>query len=512
MKNVNQTECISIVGNGAIRESPSLGDEERNEIETSLISHESPKISDEELVGSQNSTQRDELHCILRLAVPLCFTYFLELLPNMVCIILVGHFQSEQTREYLDATVLSTMLFSMIAHTTAIGLSSAMDTLCSQAYGAKKYLSMGIYLQSGIISLSIAYIFIVVITLCTEEILIALGQPAQVSNLAEEFTLWSLLGIPFLFLYELLRRILHAHNIAAPMLIIAVVANIINIGLGYLLVYHTNLGWIGASIARSVCNVSLGIILIIYVIISGFKDLFWDGWHLRDAWSGLKTYLSLGIPGLLQVGFEYWAFWIVAIMCGWLPNDTVTIAANYILLNNTSLVYMIYYGVGSAGGTRVGNLLGAGDPTRACWAFQLTLGVNVLLAIVFAILIGCFRGYIPRIYSYDEDIVTLSSSLFIIGAIFQIGDAPQNAMQGVFRGCGRQTLGAILLFVAHYLIGLPLAALLAFPGQLGVHGLWIGMTVGIYTMTILSVSLVMLRFDWDKLSREAIKSENDDSK
>lgn len=46
------------------------------------------------------------------------------------------------------------------------------------------------------------------------------------------------------------------------------------------------------------------------------------------------------------------------------------------------------------------------------------------------------------------------------------------------RGAGRQTIGAITNFISYWLLGLPLAALLAFRLHLGIHGLWIGLLVG----------------------------------
>lgn len=45
------------------------------------------------------------------------------------------------------------------------------------------------------------------------------------------------------------------------------------------------------------------------------------------------------------------------------------------------------------------------------------------------------------------------------------------------RGCGRQLIGAVTNFMSYWLLGLPLAALLAFKFGLGVHGLWGGLLV-----------------------------------
>ena len=48
-------------------------------------------------------------------------------------------------------------------------------------------------------------------------------------------------------------------------------------------------------------------------------------------------------------------------------------------------------------------------------------------------------------------------------------------MAGILRGSGRQALGAVINFVAYYVIGLPLGISLAFAAHLGALGMWIGL-------------------------------------
>ena len=49
---------------------------------------------------------------------------------------------------------------------------------------------------------------------------------------------------------------------------------------------------------------------------------------------------------------------------------------------------------------------------------------------------------------------------------------------GVFRGSGRQYIGAIMNFISYYIIGLPLGIILALKVKWGILGLWIGMNFG----------------------------------
>ena len=46
------------------------------------------------------------------------------------------------------------------------------------------------------------------------------------------------------------------------------------------------------------------------------------------------------------------------------------------------------------------------------------------------------------------------------------------------KGSGRQYIGAVTSFVAYYIIGIPVGIVLGFKTDLGVIGLWAGMTIG----------------------------------
>jgi MATE family multidrug resistance protein len=54
----------------------------------------------------------------------------------------------------------------------------------------------------------------------------------------------------------------------------------------------------------------------------------------------------------------------------------------------------------------------------------------------------------------------------------------QVVMGGVLRGSGRQYIGAVVNFIAYYVIGIPIGAVLGLKTNLGVIGLWSGMAIG----------------------------------
>lgn len=57
----------------------------------------------------------------------------------------------------------------------------------------------------------------------------------------------------------------------------------------------------------------------------------------------------------------------------------------------------------------------------------------------------------------------------------------QAVIGGALRGSGRQYIGAIVNFIAYYIIGLPLGAVICFKADMGILGIWIGMSIGNFT-------------------------------
>lgn len=77
-------------------------------------------------------------------------------------------------------------------------MASALETLCGQAYGAKRYDMLGVYLQRSWIVLFLTSIFLLPIYIFTTPILEALGQDKKIAQVAGSISLWAI-GIIFAF-------------------------------------------------------------------------------------------------------------------------------------------------------------------------------------------------------------------------------------------------------------------------------------------------------------------------
>ena len=184
-----------------------------------------------------------------------------------------------------------------------------MDTFASQAVGKSKGLDQSLcnswlrtYLLTGIFVLSLAFIPVFFINFFSSSILIALQQPGEVAVLCEQFVKLMLPGVPFVYLYELMKKVLQAKNIACPQVTTAIISNIVNLVIGYYLIHHTSLGWLGAAVARTFCNMCLPLFLLPDFYRLGLIENPLASWNISLVVKGMMDFFTLGLSGMFQLG------------------------------------------------------------------------------------------------------------------------------------------------------------------------------------------------------------------
>ncbi|KAL3662991.1 hypothetical protein V7S43_011934 [Phytophthora oleae] len=398
-------------------------------------------------------------------------------------IILAGNMNSPHAQHYVDAATFSITLLNMTSLSVGLGLASALDTLCSQAYGAKRLEKIGVYFQTGVIVLTVTFIPMLLINSFTESILKGLGQNEEVAHLAGQFSRWMLPGVPCLF----------------P------IGNVVNVGIGYSLVYHTSIGFNGIAIGRSLGNFVLPLLLVPYFVWRPHHLSQWwsQPWDFKAATGYVRLFLHLGVPGMVMLGMEMWAFEALTILAGWLPDSIVAVAAHSVLVNVDMLVYTTFNGMSVATNIRVGNCLGADRPKTAKMVRNVALIITLVVTLFFAGLTLGLSEYIPLLFLDKGRSADLASRVMRMMSPQKIVDGLNAVTQGIFRGAGKQKTAAIANALAYYTFGIPFGALLAFQIGIGVEGLWIGMTAG--NVLALSVMTVIMQFywNWDSLADDA---------
>ncbi|XWS11011.1 hypothetical protein CRYUN_Cryun38cG0047100 [Craigia yunnanensis] len=238
---------------------------------------------------------------------------------TLVSVMFAGHLGDLE----LAAATLANSWATVTGYAFMTGLSGALETLCGQAFGAKLYRMLGIYLQASCI---ISFLFSVIISILwfyTEPILVLLHQDPEISRTA---ALYMKYLIPGLFAYGFVQnilRFLQTQSIVIPLVLFSVIPLGIHFGIVYSLVNRTSLGFKGAPLAASISLWISFLLLAMYVVFEKKFENTWKGSSLESFHYILRN-LKLALPSAAMVCLEFWAFEILVFLAGLMPNSEIT--------------------------------------------------------------------------------------------------------------------------------------------------------------------------------------------
>ncbi|ETW03587.1 hypothetical protein, variant [Aphanomyces invadans] len=395
----------------------------------------------------------------------------------------------------------------MTSTSIGMGLCSAVGILCAQAYGAKHTKQFNAYLHAAVLGTLLAMIPIIAVTWHSDMVFTLMGHNPATSSKAATFTILSSFGLPFFFVFEILRKMLQAHSAVDGMAMISMAANGVHVSVGYYLTHHTSWGVYGAAVGRSISNVSLVAATLIYFQFEPTYKSWQLQWQPSLAGTHLMEFFRFGLPGMLMCWVEFGSLWLLSYLAAHLPHAYVQTRVNTILCHVLSMMYVVYLGISTASMVRVGNLLGANRPHHAKTIMRLSFALVAVCLVFTATCIWTTRHLLASAFFGESDVVqSASKALLFILPLHVLNSINTNA-QGVFRGMGRPGAGALITFVSVFCVGLPSAAALGLHLRNDVIGLWEGLTMGAAVSLAVFV-MILQRIEWAAVATAAkIRSE-----
>ncbi|XP_076935552.1 protein DETOXIFICATION 14-like [Bidens hawaiensis] len=384
-------------------------------------------------------------------------------------------------------------------------MSSALETLCGQAFWVRQYHKLGTYTYGAMISLILVCFPISILWIYIDGLLILLGQDPLISAEARKFSVWL---IPTLFPYSILQllvRYLLSQSLIFPMLWSSVAVLAIHLLVCWALVFWLGFGTAGAALA-------IGISYTLNVMLLGFYLYYSDSCEkTRVTFSvdGLKTireFFRFAIPSAIMICLEWWSYEIVVLLSGLLPNPRLETSVLSICLTVGTLHYHVLYSFGAAASTRVSNELGAGNPQAAKTALLAASGLGAVEVIIAITALFCSRSILGYAFGNEQELVDYVKDITIFLCFTLFSDTIQAILSGAARGSGWQHIGAYINLGSYYLVGIPMALVLGFVIHLKGKGLWSGLIIGSIVQCILLI-LITCSTNWEKqatMARERI--------
>lgn len=432
----------------------------------------------------------------INLATPIVIGQLGHMMMGVVDSVMVGKIGAAP----LAAASISNGIFIIIL-ILGFGISMAISPLVAQFHGAKEYEKCSIVLRQGLLVNVITSLILFASLFFIANIISYLNQPQEIVEQAIKYTktlAWSIIPV---MLFQTYRQYAEGLSIMRPAMVVTLSANIINIFANWVFIFGNlgapAFGLVGAGIATFCSRAFMAVALIWYISSSQRFKPFDPTLHYKKIdWQTMKKILEIGLPSGFQYFFEVSAFAGSSIIIGWIGTNAL--AAHQIALNLASITYMFALGISAAATVRVGNAVGFKSINRIRNAGFSAIAMGAVVMGFFGVVFIIFRNVFPTFYISDVNVVQIAASLLIIAAFFQIFDGTQAVGLGILRGITDVKAPTVITFLAYWIIGLPIGYILGFNFNLGVQGVWIGLSIA------LAVSALLLSFRFNYKSKYVV--------
>ncbi|XP_021895434.1 protein DETOXIFICATION 21-like [Carica papaya] len=424
-------------------------------------------------------------------AGPAIFTRFSTFGVTVISQAFVGHIGPIQ----LAAYSLVFTVFLRFANGILLGMASALETLCGQAYGAKQYHMLGIYLQRSWLVLTICAVCLLPLFIFTAPILRVLGQDEEIIQVAKGIGYWL---IPIMFSFIVSYTCQMYLQAQAKNLIIAYLAAfslVTHLFLSWLLTVKFKLGLDGALTSTVLAYWIPNIGQLLFVTCGGCKET-WTGFSTL-AFKELGPVFKLSLSSGVMLCLELWYNTVLVLLTGNLKNAKVAIDALAICININGLEMMISLGFLAAASVRVSNELGRGSSKAAKFSIKVIVSTSFTIGFVLFLFFLALRGNLAYLFTTSEEVVKAVADLSPLLALSILLNSVQPVLSGVAIGAGWQSVVAYVNIACYYLIGIPIGVVLGYVVGLQVKGVWTGMLLGVFVQSIVLV-IITSKTDWEE--------------
>lgn len=422
---------------------------------------------------------------LARLAGPIVVTQLAQMGVGTIDVLLLGAY----SKDALAASALGLSLYYAM-WVLAMGPAIAVSPMIAHILGAerggeeegvRKSVRMAIWAILLIMPFQIAFLWY------AGDMLAAMGQPSTLAADAGLFVRALAVGFVFTALFNVLRG--YATSLSRPNapLIVMGLMIVFNAVLAYALIFGhfgaPRMGLLGAGIASAssfafsffamLAIIFLTPDLAVYRIFHRFMEFD------REV---LKEVIRLGLPISMTIIFEAMFFNAGTMIMGYFGTDSV--AAHQVALNVVALCFMVPLGIATAATVRIGLAAGAEDRPRIRRAGLAAMSMSLSFMVVMGVALFVFAPHIIGFYvdrhNPENAGVVANAVLFLrIGAAFQIFDTMQVVASLSLRGLKDANGPMWIAGGSYWLIGFPLALLLAFHFEMQGMGVWIAFVVSL---------------------------------
>ena len=434
----------------------------------------------------------------LRVAFPVMLTQLGAALVGLFDSIMVGHYSTADLAaiSFSNALFFTVMVFAMgvvMGITPVVGhVHGRLEKLLQQGTSdeeiAHKHEQITSYLINGLVFTGLMCVFSVALLAPCIPYLDVFGQEPEVVACARPYYILIVLSIVPFLLFCFSKQFLEGLGNTFVAMLITVGCNLLNIGLNWVFIFgHCGfepMGAAGAGVATLIARSLMPICFLVAMLVKADWRRYLLAIRLRlITRREVEHLLAIGTPIGVQSFAEAFLFTASFVIIGWISKEAL--AAHQIANQMADLTFMLALGIGAATTIRVSHQLGKGDLHAVRMASHASVHLCLLMNTIGAAIMIFGRNYIPYIFTDDENVVPIASTLLVIAGTLQYADGLQCIGAAMLRGIQDVRVPMRIAMFGYLIVALPLGIYLTFYAGLGAQGMWIAFVIGLAIPAVL---------------------------
>ncbi|HBD64758.1 MAG TPA: MATE family efflux transporter [Clostridiales bacterium] len=349
--------------------------------------------------------------------------------------------------------------------------------------------------QTCVTGLILSGVLIVVLFYFSPGILEFFTDSRDTLKAASDYLKIAVLTAPFLLIMSAVTAAFQACGNTKTPMYVAVVVNIINVALGYLLIYgkfgFPRLEVIGAAVALLISQ-ACGAFMGIYLLYNGRNGMFstvsTDG---ENDLSFVKQVYAIGIPAAFETMF--WQLSAIIMSKIILSYGELTFAAYQLGLQAEMMSEMPAVGVGIASTSLTAYAIGKKDgPLLKIYSKQL-ITTSAAISMFSSLLIIIFPRIFMDLCTNNPDIKAIGIKYLIVMGFIQVPQNLSKVLNGTIRSAGHKNIPMIISFIGIWAVRVPLALLFAYVLKLDIMFIWYCMAIDQIVKFLLSLAIFKIK-------------------
>ena len=411
------------------------------------------------------------LKALLLFSLPIILGNLFQQTYTMADSAIVGRFVGEQALAAVGASYSLTNIFICVAFGGGIGAS----VIVSRYFGAGQYRSMKLAVYTAFLAfLGISVLLGGLGLAASGEIMLLLNTPADVMDMAVEYLNIYFLGLPFLFMYNVLSSMFNALGKSRIPLYFLIFSSLFNIVLDVISVTWLNMGVAGVAWATLIAQ-GISAVLSFIVFMRLMRQLSKEPSGIFDR-TELLSMTKIALPSILQQSTVSIGMVLVQSVVNSFGSQALAGFSAGMRIESICVVPMS--GVGSAISSYTAQNIGAGSEERVVKGYHAAIQMVIAFAIILCAALQLFHKPLIELFLGDEGTAAALSTgqdyLKFIGWFFCLIGFKM-AADGLLRGAGDMTMFTIANLVNLFIrvvVAMTMAPIY------GIHMVWVAVPIG----------------------------------